>query len=165
MTEGDDILQHTQLDGVADYVAALDTVCALARHTLNVFENNYEDIGFNSEARYDALRRFLLASPSNRVNLLAHNPQPLIRYCPRMMMLLREFSHSMFIYQTPSSLLNVTEPFAVADNSHYVRRYHFDDSRGLLARNDPEEARRLNSRFQEMWASSHPCASATTLGL
>lgn len=161
----EETLQHTQFDGVADYIAALDTVCASAHHTLNIFEDNYEDIGFNAEARYDALRRFLLASSSNRLNILAHNPQPLIRYCPRMMMLLRQFGHSMAIYQTPASMQNVTEPFAVADNAHYVRRYHFDDTRGLLARNDPEEARRLNSLFQEMWSASHPCASGTTLGL
>lgn len=161
----DDTLQHTQFDGVADYIAALDTVCASAQRTLNIFENDYEDIGFNSEARYDSLRRFLLANSNNRLNILAHNPQPLIRYCPRMMMLLRQFGHNMFIYQTPMSLQRVTEPFAVADNAHYVRRYHFDDMRGLLARNDPEEARRLNSLFNEMWTSSHPCASGTTLGL
>jgi hypothetical protein len=161
----DDILQHTTLDGVADYIAALDTVCASAQHTLNIFEKNFDGIGFNSEARYDMLRRFLLVNSMNRLNLLAHDPQPLIRFCPRMMTLLRQFGHSMFIYQTPKSLQHITEPFAVADNAHYVRRYHFDDTRGLLARNDPEEARRLNSRFQEMWASSQPCASATQLGL
>lgn len=161
----DSSLQHTQFDGVADYISALDTVCASAQHTLNIFENSYEDIGFNSEARYDTLRHFLLTGPNNRLNVLAHNPQPLIRYCPRMMMLLREFGHNMSIYQTPKSLQSIAEPFAVADNVHYVRRYHFDDTRGLLARNDPEEARRLNSRFQEMWSSSRPCASGTTLGL
>lgn len=161
----DTALQHTQFDGVADYIAALDTVCAAAQHTLNIFEKNYEDIGFNSEARYNTLRRFLLASPNNRLRLLAHDTQHLIRYCPRMMMLLREFSHSMFIYQTPPHMLNVTEPFAVADDAHYVRRYHFDDTRGLLAKNDPEGARLLNSRFHEMWASSRSGASATRLGL
>jgi hypothetical protein len=161
----DDSLQHTQFDGVADYVAALDTVCASAQHTLNIFEQNYEDIGFNSEARFDILRHFLLASPINRLNLLVHDPQHLIRFCPRMMMLLRQFGHGMFIYQTPKNLQNITEPFAVADDAHYVRRFHFDDTRGLLAKNDPEGARLLNSRFREMWASSHPCASGTTLGL
>jgi hypothetical protein len=165
MEMNDDTLQHTQFDGVADYIAALDTVCSSAQHTLNIFEQNYEDIGFNSEARYDMLRHFLLSSPINRLNLLAHDTQHLIRYCPRMMMLLKQFGHSMAIYQTPLSLQNVTEPFAVADNAHYVRRYHFDDTRGLLGKNDPEEARRLNSRFHEMWASSHPGASATKLGL
>jgi hypothetical protein len=161
----DDTLLHTQFDGVADYIAALDTVCASAQHTLNVFENNFEDIGFNSEARFETLRRFLLANSMNRLNLLAHDPQPLIRFCPRMMNLLRQFGHSMFIYQTPKSLQHITEPFAVADNAYYVRRYHFDDTRGLLARNDPEEARRINSRFHEMWTSSQPCVSGTKLGL
>jgi hypothetical protein len=161
----DETLQHSQFDGVADYIAALDTICASAQHTLNIFERNFEDIGFNSEARYDMLHRFLLASPINRLNLLAHDPQHLVRYCPRMMMLLQQFGHSMYIYQTPPSLQRVTEPFAVADDAHYVRRYHFDDTRGLLARNDPEGARLLNSRFHEMWGSSHPGASATRLGL
>ena len=161
----DNTLQHTPLNSVADYVAALDAVCAAAQHTLSIFEKNYEDIGFNSEARYDTLRHFLLASQNNRLQLLAHDTQHLIRYCPRMMMLLREFGHSMFIYQTPPHMLNVTEPFAVADDAHYVRRYHFDDTRGLLARNDPEGARLLNSRFREMWASSHSGASPTRLGL
>jgi hypothetical protein len=161
----DDTLQHTQFDGVADYIAALDTVCSSAQHTLNIFENDYEDIGFNSEARFEILRRFLLASPNHRLNMLVHDPQHLIRFCPRMMMLLRQFGHGMFVHQTPKSLQHITEPFAVADDAHYVRRFHFDDTRGLLAKNDPEEARKLNSRFQEMWASSQPCTSGTTLGL
>lgn len=158
-------LQHTTFDGVADYIAALDTVCSSAQHTLNIFEKDFSDIGFNSEARFDTLRHFLLGSMNNRLQLLAHDPQHLIRFCPRMMMLLKEFSHSMSIYQTPPHMKNVTEPFAVADNAHYVRRYHFDDTRGLLARNDPEGARLLNSRFHEMWQSSHSGATPTRLGL
>ncbi|MBU0688121.1 MAG: hypothetical protein KJ850_11295 [Gammaproteobacteria bacterium] len=161
----DETLQHTTFDGVADYIAALDTVCSSAQHSLNIFEKDFSDIGFNSEARYDALRHYLLLSTNNRLQILAHDPQHLVRFCPRMMMLLREFSHSMAIYQTPAHMHGVTEPFAVADNHHYVRRFHFDDTRGLLAKNDPEGARELNSRFHEMWASSHSGATPTRLGL
>ena len=87
----DDSLQHTKLDGAADYIAALDTVCASAQHTLNIFEKNFADIGFNSEARYETFRHFLLAHTNNRLHLLAHDPQHLIRFCPRMMALLRQF--------------------------------------------------------------------------
>lgn len=161
----DEALQHSSFDGVADYIAALDTVCASAQHSLIVFEKNFADIGFNSEARYNTLRRFLLASNTNRLRLLAHDPQHLVRYCPRMMMLLRQFNHSMSIFQTPQHLHHVTEPFAVADDRYFVRRFHFDDTRGLLAKNDPEGALELKSRFDEMWASSHSGASATTVGL
>ncbi len=158
-------LQHTPLNSVADYIGALNTVCSSAQRTLSIFEKNYENFGFDSEARYDILRRFLLSSSSNRLHLLAHDPQHLIRYCPRMMTLLRQFGHDMAIFQTPQHLRQISEPFTVADEAHYVRRYHFDDTRGLLAKNDPEGARLLNSRFQEMWAASHSCASGTTLGL
>jgi hypothetical protein len=158
-------LQHTPLTGNTDYVAALDTLCGLAQHELIVFENNYENTGFNSEARYDVLRAFLLANPNNRLHLLAHSTAHLVQYCPRVMLLLRQFAHSMQIHQTPPHLQQVSEPFAVADQTHYVRRFHFDDPRGILAQNDPEGARMLHSRFLEMWSASHPGASANTLGL
>ena len=160
-----DELQHTVLNGTADYIAALDTLCGLAQHNLCVFEKNFEDIGFNSEARYNTLRHFLLASPSNRLHLLAHDAHPIMQHCPRLILLLRQFSHNIHIYQTPRHLLHLTEPFAVADEAHFVRRFHFDDPRGILAQNDVQGARVLKSRFTEMWASSGPSVSATTTGL
>ncbi len=161
----EDALQHITFDGIADYIEALNKLCTAAQRSLCIFEKDYADIGFNSEARYDALRHFLLQSTSNRLQLLAHDTQHLVRHSPRVMMLLRDFGHSMAIHQTPPHLHNVTEPFAVADDHHYVRRYHFDDTRGLLAWNDPQGARELASHFHEMWQSSHPGASATRLGL
>ncbi len=163
MSEGE--LQHTALNGVTDYVAALDELCGSAQHSLLIFENDFDNLGFNSAARFNTLRQFLLSSPNVRLHLLAHDAQPLVRFCPRMMMLLRQFSHSMHIYQTPINLRHLSEPFAVADEKHFVRRFHFDDARGLFAQNDPAGARLLKSRFEEMWASSHPSASAATLGL
>lgn len=157
--------QHTPLNGVDDYIAALDSVCALATRTLCIFEQDFDGLGFNSESRYDTLRRFLLANPYNRLYLLAHDTRYLSRDCPRMSMLLRQFSHSMQIFRTPPHMMNVTEPFAVADEMHYVRRFHFDDTRGVLAQNDPQGARVLHSRFTEMWAASRPGVSANTTGL
>lgn len=158
-------LQHTQFDGADDYINALDTLCAQATHSLCIFEKDFEDIGFNSEQRYDTLRRFLLASPNNRLYLLAHDTHYLAQYCARMTMLLRQFSHSMFIYRTPQHLLHITEPFAVADETHYVRRFHFDDTRGILALNDPQGAIALHAQFMEMWAASRTGVSASTTGL
>ena len=160
-----DTLQHTKLDGIAEYTAALDTLCRLARRNLLLFEKNYEDLGFNSEARYETLHHFLLANPANRLLVLANDTHYLSTLCPRMMMLLRQFGGSMFIHQTPASLSHITEPFAIADDAHYVRRFHFDDPRGILAQHDPENARALKSRFMEMWSASHPAISATKLGL
>lgn len=158
-------LQHTPLSGLAEYIAALDTLCGLAQRSLYIFEKNFEEAGFNSAARQETLRHFLLANPANRLHFLAHDTRSAAQYCPRLLALLRQFSHNMHIFQTPKHLLHLSEPFAVADESHYVRRFHFDDPRGLIARNDPENARALKSQFEEMWAASRPGVTATTLGL
>ena len=158
-------LQHTQLNGIEDYNNALDTLCKLAQRNLFLFEKDYDGMGFNTVARYETLRNFLLDYPAHRLFVLAHDTHYLTKFCPRMLMLLRQFGTSLFIYQTPKNLQHLTEPFSVADESHYVRRFHFDDPRGILAQHDPEKARALKSRFMEMWATSHPAVSTTRLGL
>ena len=157
--------QHTKLDGIADYTAALDTLCKLAQHNLYLFDKDFDGLGFNAEVRYATLHGFLLANPAHRLMLLAHDARYLSTLCPRMMMLLHQFGGRMFIHETPASLHQVTEPFAVADDSHFLRRFHFDDPRGILGLHDPENARALKSRFMEMWTTSHPSASTTRLGL
>ncbi len=163
MSEGG--LTHKPLDGVAEYVAALDEICGLAQQSLFIFENDFDSLGFDSEVRYNTLRRFLLSSPFVCLHLLAHDTEPLVRFCPRIMMLLRQFSHVMHIYQTPTNLRHLTAPFAVADSQHFVRRFHFNDTRGIFGQNDPQESILLKSRFEEIWASSHPNASGSVLGL
>lgn len=159
----DEMLQHTHLNGIADYTTAIDTLCGLAQRELCLFEKDYEGLGFNSEARYEMLRHFLLANPANRLLMLVYDTQFLSTQCPRISMLLRQFDDRMFIHKP--SRMNCTTPFCVADNAHYLRRFHFDDPRGLLAKNDPENARVLESRFMEMWQNSRPAMPITILGL
>lgn len=160
-----DQLKHTALSSMADYIAALDTLCSLAQRNLAIFDKNFEEIGLNSAAREGTLRHFLLANPVNRLHLLTHDARSATQYCPRLMLLLRQFSHCMHIYQTPKHLCHLSEPFAVADDEHYTRRFHFNDTRGLFARHDPEKARAFKSQFDEMWAASSPGVTATKLGL
>ena len=155
----------THIDGIADYRAALDTLCGLARHSLMLFERDFEGLGFNSQARYESLRRFLLGSRNNRLLLLAHDTKHLATGCPRIAMLQRQFDDRMYIRRSAKHLLQIAEPFCVADSAHYLRRFHFDDPRGLFVANDPENARLFESRFAEMWENSHPAMPTTTLGL
>lgn len=158
----DDALQHTHLDGIADYTSALDTLCKLASHDLYLFERDYEGLSFNAESRYETLRHFLLANPANHLYVLAQDKHYLATRCPRMMLLLRQFDNRMFIHQTASQ---ISAPFCVADNAHYVRRFHFDDPRGIMALNDPKNARALASHYMELWADSRPAISTTKLWL
>ncbi|MEW6562149.1 MAG: hypothetical protein AB1400_02855 [Pseudomonadota bacterium] len=157
--------RHTTLNGSADYLAALNTLCSTAGHELCFFDKNFEGTGFNSELRSQLLRDFLLANPSNRLRVLAHDTRHLEQYCPRLLALQRQFGYAVHIYQTPTHFRHISEPFAVADSLHYVRRFHFDDLRGILAIDDPEEARKLHARFEELWSASHPALSGSPLGL
>lgn len=157
--------RHTQLNGVVEYSNALDQLCRLAKTELYLFEKNYDGLGFNSESRYEALKSFLLESPTHRLHILAHDTHHLSTRCPRMMNLLRQFGASMSIYITPKHMQKITDPFSVADSTHFVRRFHFDDPRGVFGENDPETSRTLKSRFMEMWGASHTGISGTTLGL
>lgn len=161
----DELLQHTHLDGIEDYTVALNTLCGLAQRDLYLFEKDFEGMGFNTEMRYNALHRFLLASPAHRLYVLAQDTRYLAHFCPRMMMLLQQFSNSMFIHQLPKNLQHITAPFSVADELHCVRRFHFDDPRGVFEQYDAPNARRFKSYFLEMWAASQPAVSATKLGL
>jgi hypothetical protein len=69
----DDLLSHTKLNGIVEYISALDTLCNLAQRNLYLFEKNYDGLGFNTEARYTTLRNFLLANPAHRLFVLTHD--------------------------------------------------------------------------------------------
>lgn len=157
--------EQVKISSMADYVSALDKLCKMAEHNLYLFEKNFDGLGFNSEQRYITLRNFLLSSPVHKLYVLAHDTQYLSTKCPRMMNLLHQFSGNMFIYQTPKNLQHIAAPFAVADDQHLVRRFHFDDARGLFSLQDSPNAHALKARFMEMWATSHPAPSSTRLGL
>lgn len=161
----DETLQLTHFLGVANYIAALDTICGNARNNLFIFDKDFINCGFNSQVRVEKLNKFLLSNPNNRLLLLAHDIYPLSQHCPRLMSLLRQFSHNMLIYQTPKHLQNLSEPFVVADELQYARRFHFNDNRGVIALNDGEGAHRLKIRFMEMWAESSQNISTATFSL
>lgn len=158
-------LQHTKLDSIADYTAAIDTVIGLAQRNIRLFERNYEGIGFNSPKRIELLHNFVLASRRNRIFIVAHDTDYLAKYCPRLMTLLRQFSHAISINQTRPHAQGVHEAFVIADDVHYVHRFHFDHPRALLALNDPLGAHTFNDLFSDIWEASSPAISPTTTGL
>ncbi|HSD60386.1 MAG TPA: hypothetical protein VLC55_05980 [Burkholderiales bacterium] len=157
--------RHTRLESIAEYIEGVDTVIAKAQRRVRVFDRSLEGTGFNSPGRHELLRAFLRARRTNHLYIVVHDPGYLSSRCPRMQLLLRQFSDGITIHQTHSHVEGVHDPFVIADDAHFVRRFHFDDSRSLLALDDPQEARALNERFDQLWEASFPAVFATTLGL
>jgi len=153
-----------KLEGLAAYEEALDELITNATRTVRVFDRMLGK-GFNSPRRYDLLRELLLASRTNRVYVVLHETANIVRDCPRLITLLKQFSHGLFIYQTLPAARRVYDPFAVADDTRFVHRFHHADVRGVATVGDVAATQLLMKRFDEIWQASAPAVSATTIGL
>jgi hypothetical protein len=156
--------QYEKLLGSAQYEAAYERLLARPQRMLRIFDRQLGK-SFNAAARYELLRAFLLASRANRLQIVLHDTSTLARDCPRIVNLLRQFSHAISIHETEPQAKGVYDPFAVADERDYLHRFHYDAPRSLLALDDVQGARGFVDRFNEIREASVPAASATTLGL
>ena len=155
----------TYLNGRIEYQEALDTVIDHARYTLRIFDFDLHDGGYNAVPRYDRLKRFLLASSKNRLLIVLHRVDYLKRDCPRMLNLLREHSEAVFIHQTNAEARNVFDPLLIADDAHYVHRFHYEQPRAECVLNDLALTQPFLQRFEEIWQASTLAVAATTIGL
>ena len=153
-----------KLEGNAEYDAAIDTLLARPGRKLRIFERRLGK-GYLSAHRYDLLRHFLLAGRGHVIQIVVHDATTLQADCPRIVPLLRQFSHALSIHETEPQAKRVYDPFGVIDERDYVHRFHYDHGRGLLGLDDPQGALVFVQRFEEIWEASTPAAAATTLGL
>lgn len=156
--------QHRKIEGNAEYEDALDTLFGRPGRKLRIFDRQLGR-GFAGAHRYELLRHFLLVSRANRIQVVLHDATNLQRDCARLILLLRQFSHALTIHETEPHAKRVYDPFVVMDERDYLHRFHYDDSRGLLALDDPHNAHGFVQRFEEIWEASAPALSGTTLGL
>jgi hypothetical protein len=147
------------------YLEAFDALLASARSELRVFDPDAAQLDLNAPARHAALRQFLLGSRDNRLFVAIHDPEHLKRGCPRMLDLVRDFSFAIAIHQTEGEAARVQDCFVLADMEHFVRRPVAAQPRGVYIVNEYKDALLMRERFDEIWQSSVPAISATTLGL
>jgi hypothetical protein len=156
---------YRQVSGIADSLAAIDQVVAVAKHTLRIFDISLSNRGFNSPARAEALREFLVRGRSHRILIALHETDLLVRESPRLMTLLRQFPMSIEIHRTLAQARSAMDPFVVADDHSVWHQLHYEQPRAVVALNSPADAMPIAQRFEEIWDLSEPAVSATTLGL
>ncbi|HET6756222.1 MAG TPA: hypothetical protein VFH21_01235 [Burkholderiales bacterium] len=153
-----------ELRTLAELEAAADTVIELAQSSLRIFSSQLS-VAYNSPDRTEKLRQFLLASPRNRLHITLHDAASVQSSCPRMIVLLRTFSHNMAIRETGAEAKGAHDEIILADDAHYVHRIHFARARGEMVLRDADATQELKQRFEEIWLASSPSIAATTLGL
>lgn len=156
--------QHTRLEGTADLDAALDRVIARATRRLRLFDRAL-DRRFDAAHRHELIRAFLLADRANQLQIVLHHVDNIVHDCPRLVSLLRGRNGAISIHQTLADARGVYDPFTVADERHFVHRFHYQDPRGMLGLDDPHDARQFVARFDEILAACGPAVPVTALGL
>ena len=156
---------YERYDTNEGFQAALDRLLEQPGRELRVFDPDGAALRLNDFARVGGLERFLLASRTRRFYLVVHNTDHLTRQCPRLLTLLRRFSHAMQINRTHEEIREVQDAFLLLDSVHYVRRPVAALFKGAMGLGDETEGQALRRRFGEIWASSYPAVSSTTVGL
>lgn len=157
--------QVSRFDSRSDYRRAVDAVLTAARKDICVFDTDLKGVDFDARNRAEALAAFLSGDRDRSLRIVLHDTEHVFRDCPRIMSLLKRFSHCFSIRQTPDSLRQLADCFIVADGASAVIRFHADHSRGKLLLSLPEDARGWQQRFEDLWLESVPAVSATRLGL
>jgi hypothetical protein len=159
-----DNLQET-FDTRAAYLQAIDSVLSSAKKEICIFDADLKSLEFDNRARAEAIAGFLAAERDRSVRMVLHDLDYLIRYSPRMMGLLKRYSHSFTVRQTPESLRNLADAFVLADKANGVIRFHADHFRGKKLWEHPVAIHDWQQRFDDLWLESIPGTSATHLGL
>jgi len=157
--------QETRLDTVAAQSTAIDQLIGLAVHKLQVFDIDLSECGWNSAARAEALAAFFRRNPAARLELIVHDTRWLESSCPRLMTLLQRYAYAITVYRTGSEARIAMDPLLIADGRHFLHRFHIDQPRAAFAIEQPQEAKPLVARFEEIWATGEPGVNGTVLGL
>jgi hypothetical protein len=151
--------------GVADSLDAIDEVIAAAQRTIRIFDATLGNRGFNTPARAEKLRQFIVGGRAHRLLIVLHETHQLERECPRLLTLLRQFPMSIEIHRTLGEARNANDAFVIADDHSVWHQLHVEQPRAIVALHSPPDTLPIAQRFEEIWDLSEPAVSATTLGL
>ena len=157
--------RESRLDTVAAQIDAIDELIGMAQNTLQVFDIDLSQTGWNSATRAVNLAAFLRRAPAARVDIIVHDTRWLQGSCPRLINLLRQYSHGITVYQTGPEAKIAMDPLCIADGRHYLHRFHIDQPRAVLVLENPQQTSPLATRFEEIWATGEPGMAGSVLGL
>ncbi len=157
--------REAMLDTVAAQASAIDKLIVLALHKVRIFDIDLAEGGWQTAARAENLAAFLRRSPNARIELIVHDTRWMESSCPRLLALLKTYSHAMTLYRTGAEAKSAMDPLLIADDRHFLHRFHIDQPRAALAIEQPQLARPLVTRFEQIWNTGEPGLSATILGL
>ncbi len=155
--------RSARFDTRAEFETHLRACLAAAQVTLDLFDPDFAVFPLGSIETDTLLRAFL--GRGGMLRLAMHSPAHIERHYPRLLRLLRDYSHAVECRATPKALHNLTDSFCIVDKRHVLRRFHSDHMRGEMAFDAPGAVDVPAHRFEAIWAESRPALQPTTTGL
>jgi len=153
-----------RVETLAEQVAALDGIVALAHSRIQLFDVDLAQGGWERRERVDSLARFLRGRNA-RFDVIVHETRWIESSAPRFVQLLRQFGHAMTLYRTGAEAKKAMDPLLIVDQRHFVHRLHIDRPRAAVGMDVPLAAKPLCARFDEIWSTGEPGLAGTVLGL
>jgi len=145
--------------------AAFDALLERTHRQLRLYDHNLSQLALDLPQRHAALRALCVAGTGHRIELLLDDIAHISRDCPRLMQLVRDFSHVIEIRQADPDAPRPEQAFAIADQHSAIIRADKTALRGALHLDDASRTVILHHSFESMWQRSQTHVSATTLGL
>ncbi|HZV61103.1 MAG TPA: hypothetical protein VFF75_01675 [Methylophilaceae bacterium] len=165
MLDTNELTPDAILHGEQLFAAAIDTIVQHAEREILIFDKDLGRGGYSSLTRAEALRNFLAKGRNNKLVILLHDTDFLTHRCPRLMQLIRLFTHSVAVHKTGEEARTAQDSFMLADGAHYLHRFHGDHARFRYGLSDEAAVRPLKERFAQILETSTHTVTATTLGL
>lgn len=165
MAGSDELQPNAILQGEQLFESAIDDIIRRAEREILIFDADLCRGGYAGLKRAEALRSFLAGGRNNRLVVLLHDMDYLTHRCPRLMQLMRMFSHTFTVHKAGEEARHAQDSFVLADGVHYVHRFHANHARFRYGLEDAAGARSLSERFDQIMETSMHGVPATTLGL
>lgn len=151
--------------GERNYEAATALIIEHAQRELRIFDPDLSRGGYQSLQVNQLLGDFLAKDRLNRLVIILHDSRFLLSSCPRLVELMKRYSHAITVYLTDEHAKVAQDAFILADGGDYLHRFHVDHARFKFMLNDEIAAQPLHERFSQLLDETQSILSITTVGL
>lgn len=165
MTINHELIPNQVVLGERNYEDATALMLAQAKSELKIFDPDLSRGAYQSLRVHQLLNDFLARDRVNRLTIILHDGQFLTSHCPRLIELMKRYSHAMTVYLTDEHARVAQDAFVLADLTDYLHRFHIDHARFKYVQGDVLAARPLHERFDQLLEATHSRLSPVAVGL
>jgi len=165
MMANHELIPNQVVLGERNYEDATAMMLAQAKRELKIFDPDLSRGAYQSLRVSELLNDFLARDQMNRLTIILHDGQFLTSHCPRLIELMKRYSHSMTVYLTDEQARVALDAFVLADNTDYLHRFHIDHARFKYLQGNVVAARPLHERFDQLLEVTHSRLSPVAVGL